>query len=158
VLVLIIGASLVVNVVWRFVERRVGLDQVPRKHADWVEEVRRVLFSLVDAEIDKANLEARLAHLVGKQPPEYDALAKEAFKRQLLLHPAMAAKAEEMGLFPDGTFARLGVPRYADFNPTDVDPAAVRRAALERVVAAQTPPTTIVGTVQLPKGSNGAPN
>ena len=76
-----------------------------------------VLVQLIDIEIDKHTVHARLAKLLGSQPPEYDDLAREAFARTLLLSPALAAKSEQVGLFASGTFERLGVPAYHSFSP-----------------------------------------
>lgn len=167
----IVGVALIMNVLWRIAARLLGVQQVPKEQAAWIEEVRKVLFSLVDCDIDKHNLEARLAHLVGKQPPEYGQLAQAAFQRQLLLHPSMAAKAEQLGMFPRGTFERMGVPDYYHYDPTAPAPQPamaqqpphggrqmVAPPSLRVVAPAPEPETTFVGTVQVQKSSNGAPN
>ncbi len=148
----IIGAALLINVFWRLIERFAGIHRVPKEHEAWVAEVKRVLIALVDVDIDRHNIQMRLAHLVGKQPPEYDALARDAFARQMLLNPALAAKAEEVGLFAPGTFERAGVPAYENFDPTkDVSaPPQLRVVRSATPIEPDEPSLAFVGTVQVP--------
>lgn len=135
-LAMTIGAALLINVIWRFIERYMSVQRVPRAYEEWVEDVRRTLFALVDADIDRGNLYAHLGALWGKQPPEYEGLAREQFARTLLINPALLAKAEEVGLVPPGTFAQLGQQAYATFDPTLERPPTSFAARDPRIVEA----------------------
>lgn len=153
-LILLAVFAMFINVAWRLLERLLDVRRVPKEHAEWTIEVKQVLTSLVDNEINHHNLLARFAHLVGKQPPEYDGLAREAFARTLLMSPAIAAKAEQVGLFERGTFERLGVPDYGRFNPVAdtrlPPPPAVPQLQLVQAKPEQPAPrTTFIGTVQV---------
>jgi len=165
-LVVLIGSGILCNILWRLGEHFVSGAAVPRKHQNWIEELRDILAKLVDNDIDRHNLQARLAGLVGHQPPEYDQLAQEAFARTLLLNPALAAKAEEVGLYPEGTFARMGVPVYQTYDPTQHTAQPLLPGALQSPLAhppgnqplklVEPPETRLVGTVELPKENTGA--
>jgi hypothetical protein len=152
----VLGAAIVINVLLRFHERLTNPRRTPKDYEQWIEEIRSVLFQMVEADIDRHNLEMRFSALLGRQPPEYDGLAREAFARTLLLHPALAAKAEQCGLFPEGTFARVGVPRYLTFNP--VESARIAGAELPAAEPpAAEPPSDFVGTVKVARErGNGA--
>lgn len=125
----VLAAAVLVNVLWRLGERFVLSRHIPRDHTDWCTDVREVLFALVDADLHKAHLQRRLATLVGREPDGYEAIAREAFARELMLVPAAAERAEDMGLFPPGTFSQLGV-RHPDGSavvgtpPPEPTPAA----------------------------------
>lgn len=121
-MVLAAGFGVLASTITAFVRRLMRTDNVPADHARWVEQVRLVLVGLIDVDIDKSNLQARLAHLMGHQPPEYDELAQQSFARTLLVNPAIAAKAEQLGMFAPGTFAQMGVQPYQQFDPTKEPP------------------------------------
>lgn len=166
VVAIFVGVSLIINVLWRLGERLLGVNRPSRECAEWIEQVRRVLVGLIEVEIDKHTLHSRLVTLLGSQPPNYDGLAQEAFARTLLLSPALAAKAEQVGLFEPGTFARIGVPTYQSYNPVPnqwPQPPSSNIETLQRPFAShqlEPPETIFVGTVQVPKAkrTNGHAN
>lgn len=158
VLVFVAGC-LLVNVLWRVAERLLGVNRPARECSAWLEQVRRVLVDLIEVDIDKHTAQARLAKLMGSQPPEYDGLAREAFARTLLLSPALAAKAEQVGMYPPGTFARMGVQSYREYDPLCERQAGGNGGGLHDA-AFSSQETVFVGTVQVPRErrSNGSAN
>lgn len=153
-LLLCVGSGIVVNVLWRLGERLWWARYTHRDHADWCEEVRSVLFQLIDSDLHRAALTAKLADLIGNQPEGYDAVVRESFARSLSLTPAAAAKAEEAGLFPKGTFVGMGVPQYDSIPPRRPSPAERTAEAVRGVVE---PAMTWVGTVMVPRRPSDPP-
>lgn len=154
IIVLCLGAAIVVNVLWRLGERLWWARYNMRDHGEWLDEVRQVLFQLIDADLHRAQLTAKLAELIGRQPEGFDGVARESFARSLSLTPVAAAKAEEAGLFPPGTFAAMGVPRYDGIPPRAPSPAEKVAEAVKTVTE---PVMTWVGTVKVPKRDSERP-
>jgi hypothetical protein len=153
-LVLMVGAAIVVVVLWRLGERLWQTRFTHRDHEEWIDLVRTILFQIIDAEIHRAELMTQLAKLIGKKPREFDEMAKEAFARSLALTPIAAAKAEECGLFERGTFERMGVPRY-DAIPS-LPPPPIERA-VEQARKVVSPAMAWIGTVRVPRSSEPPP-
>ncbi len=148
-LFLLVAMSVFINVMWRLGEHLLSVRNVPKETSDWNDEVKRVLIALIDTDLDRHNLLARLAHLVGKQPEGYDSLARDAFTRMLLVQPALAKKSEEVGLFPRGTFERMGVPEYDSFMMPPSPSSPAQLSVVEAGDAEE--PYAFVGTVQVPR-------
>ena len=152
---LAVGAGIVGIIIWRLGERLWQTRYTHRDHAEWIDMVRTILFQIIDAEIHRAELMTQLAKLIGQKPPEFDAMAKEAFARSLALTPIAAAKAEEVGLFERGTFERMGVPRYDSIPPPPLPPVQrVVESVQNNIVQ---PAVQWVGTVAIPRKSDRPP-
>ena len=70
--------------------------KIPKQHSEWVTELDTRLRDLQGAEIHRAVCYRRVADLMCEMPKDFDGRA-------------ILSKSEQLGMYPEGTFEKLGV-------------------------------------------------
>jgi len=126
-----VGAYLIARVIetiWRG-------STVPKVMSQWIVDLDHSLRDLQGAEIQRAICYRRVADLIGKLPNDFDAVALMGLAMSDDIGRAILAKSEQLGIYPKGTFAKLGVVPY-DRLPGDApvveDAPSSLKAAIEQ--------------------------
>lgn len=83
--------------------------KIPKRHSEWVTELDHRLRDLQGAEIHRAVCYRRVAELIGEMPRDFDAVALTGMQMSDAVGRAILAKSEQLGMYPPGTFEKLGV-------------------------------------------------
>lgn len=83
--------------------------QVPKDMSRWVSELDFALRDLQGAEMQKAICYRRVADLLGEMPRDFDATALSGMVMSDQVGRAILERAEMLGIYPEGTFEKLGV-------------------------------------------------
>jgi hypothetical protein len=100
-----VGAWLIAHTIHRYWAG----SQIPKDMASWVSELEFALRDLHGAEVHRAACYRRVADMIGQMPKDFDAVALTGMVMSDQVGVAILEKAEQMGLYPPGTFAKLGV-------------------------------------------------
>ena len=100
-----VGAWLVAHTVHRYFAGA----NIPKDMQGWVTELEFALRDLSGAEVHRAACYRRVADMIGKMPKDFDAVALTGLVMNDQVGVAILEKAEDLGLYPRGTFAKLGV-------------------------------------------------
>jgi len=111
--------------------------QTPKDMSRWVNELDFALRDLQGAEIQKAICYRRVADLIGQMPKDFDAVAMTGLVMSDQIGRAVLQKAEDMGMYPHGTFESLGVVPY---RTPGVGLTVVHEATVEPSLAQMLPP------------------
>ncbi len=90
------------------IHRYVAGSQIPKDMAGWVSELECAVRDLHGAEVHRATCYRRVADMIGHMPKDFDAVALTGLIMSDQVGLAILEKAEDMGLYPRGTFAKLG--------------------------------------------------
>lgn len=113
-----VGAYLVartIEAIWRG-------GQVPKVMSRWIVDLDHSLRDLQGAEIQRAICYRRVADLIGKLPKDFDAVALMGLSMSDDIGRAILAKSEALGIYPKGTFEKLGVVPYDRLPGTSTSP------------------------------------
>jgi hypothetical protein len=123
--------------------------QIPKEMSRWVTELDAALRDLQATEIGRAICYRRVADLIGQIPADFDAVALRGLQMSDDIGRAILAKAEAMGLYPPGTFQKLGVPPFRGLGPSAASPSSQAEADEDA------PPVTIAAQAPLPGNGGG---
>jgi hypothetical protein len=84
-------------------------NKIPKDMSRWVTELEFALRDLHGAEMHRASCYRRLADMIGEMPKEFDAIALTGMVMSDRVGIAILERSEELGIYPRGTFAKLGV-------------------------------------------------
>jgi hypothetical protein len=141
-------AARTVEMVWRG-------SQIPKQMRRWIIELDHALRDLQGAELHKAVCYRRVADLIGDIPRDFDAVALTGLAMSDDIGRAILAKSEELGIYPKGTFSKLGVVAY-DKLPTE-PPQQVPASPLKEAVT-EAKRTPILPVIPAPANGNGNGN
>ena len=128
--------------------------QTPKDMSRWIGELDFALRDLQGAEIQKALCYRRVADLIGQMPHDFDATAMTGLVMSDQIGRAVLQKAEDMGLYPHGTFESLGVVPY---RTPGVGLTTVHEASPEPAFAQQMlPPAMPAETAPESSGNGGS--
>jgi hypothetical protein len=93
--------------------------KIPKQHSEWITDLDERLRDLQGAEIHRAVCYRRVADLIGEMPQDFDAVAMTGMQMSDAVGRAILAKSEQLGMYPPGTFEKLGViPHELPEDPT----------------------------------------
>jgi hypothetical protein len=103
--------------------------QIPKVMSRWIVELDHAIRDLHGAEMQRAICYRRVADLIGKMPKDFDAVALTGLAMSDDIGRAILAKSEQLGIYPKGTFSKLGVVPYEglpDSKHAPVEPSALK--------------------------------
>ena len=90
---------------------------IPKDMSQWVSELEFALRDLHGAEMHRAVCYRRVADMIGEMPKDFDAVALTGLVMADQVGLAILQRAEDLGLYPHGTFAKLGAGASATSLP-----------------------------------------
>lgn len=139
----VVWLSLALGIAAYFAARTVEMlwrgSQIPKQMSRWIIELDHALRDLQGAEINRAICYRRLADLIGEIPRDFDAVALMGLSMSDDIGRAILAQSEHLGIYPKGTFEKLGVVPYERL-PGSAPPQEQPSELKEQILAAKKTP------------------